>query len=170
MKQHDISAIKHLFKLINLRMSYMQGVAAYKAVHDLPIEDAESEKIVISRAGRLADDIGIDSIIVGMIFETQITIAKSIQNQWIKHWRKNGFSADATPLDLMGVIFPKLLIIGDKIVGQLNCLHKIILTENVYGILNENMSRIVNVQFIDQNMRDDLLNALIKITAISGKC
>ncbi|WP_234912755.1 gamma subclass chorismate mutase AroQ, partial [Vibrio anguillarum] len=68
-----------LFTAINLRLSYMEDVALYKAYNNEPIEDTKREAIVINNASISAEKEGLNKESVVDFFSAQISAAKAIQ-------------------------------------------------------------------------------------------
>jgi chorismate mutase len=102
-----------LFSTINLRLSYMEDVALYKANHRKPIEDLDREAVVIEQASISAEKEGLDKQSVVGFFKAQISAAKAIQYRYradlLSHPRTN------TPRDLKTVVRPQLIKLGKKI-------------------------------------------------------
>ncbi|SIO95931.1 chorismate mutase [Vibrio spartinae] len=102
-----------LFSTINLRLSYMEDVALYKAIHRKPIEDLEREAVVIEKASLSAEKEGLDKHSVIGFFKAQIAAAKAIQYRY----RADLLSQPetGTPRDLKTVIRPELIKLGKQI-------------------------------------------------------
>ncbi len=107
-----------LVHLLDQRLSYMKDVAAFKWVNKLPIEDLQREEIVLNKSMSAAGDFGLDSLSTYSFFETQITLAKTIQQFWFDQWTKNGF-VNYDYADLKTEIRPALLELGDDILRTL---------------------------------------------------
>ena len=96
----------------------MQAVAAYKWLHNLPIEDLQRETVVVDAASQAALRHGIDPLSSKWFFQIQIFAAKEIQEFWFAKW-----AVDNPPLDspdLIGEIRPRLIQLGDEILLQLH--------------------------------------------------
>lgn len=102
-----------LFSTINLRLSYMEDVALYKAKNNKPIEDIVREAIVIEKASISAEKEGLDKQSVIDFFKSQISAAKAIQYRY-RADLLNEPTASA-PRDLNTVIRPELIKLGKKI-------------------------------------------------------
>ena len=106
-----------LFKTIDKRLSYMEDVALYKALNQVAVEDTAREKIVIEKAAKSAEDVGLDSSSVVAFFTAQISAAKAIQYRY----RADLLSAPTSdqPRDLKTVIRPALITLGAKINNEI---------------------------------------------------
>lgn len=71
-----------LFQAIDERLGYMEGVALFKAQNQIPVEDIEREKIVLSEAKELAASHGLDPNSMERFFIAQISAAKAIQYRY----------------------------------------------------------------------------------------
>ena len=107
-----------LASLINQRLSYMKDVAAYKWVNQIPIEDLEREKVVIESSLKSAEAYQLDGASSQAFFETQIKLAKLIQQYWFDKWEKKGFE-EYPFADLTTEIRPALIQLGDDILKAL---------------------------------------------------
>jgi cyclohexadienyl dehydratase len=112
---------QRLFGLINERLSYMDEVAAYKWINGLPIEDLEREAIVIDRAVIAGLAQGIRTENSKNFFLQQINAAKEIQGYWFAYWKTN--TAPARAPDLIKVVRPELIRLGNAITKELGTLH-----------------------------------------------
>jgi cyclohexadienyl dehydratase len=110
-------ATLRLYELIAARLSLMRDVAAYKWIHDLPIEDAEREAVVIEAA----QTDGLRRLLrpesVRPFFALQIGAAKDIQRYWFERWRAGAAPTEAP--DLAAEVRPRLLTLGSDIVDAL---------------------------------------------------
>lgn len=112
------TSFQTLVHLVDQRLSYMKDVAAYKWVNQLPIEDVQREEIVLNKSMSAASKLGLDSLSTYSFFETQITLAKTIQQFWFDQWAKDGF-VNYNYADLKTEIRPALLELGDDILKTL---------------------------------------------------
>ena len=101
--------------LINQRLSYMKAVAAYKWIHQRPIEDTTREKVVINAAVKEGLRYGITMESSEQFFALQIEAAKEIQQYWFTHWQTHPSDAPATAPDLTKDIRPALISLGNRI-------------------------------------------------------
>ncbi|MCX9599389.1 gamma subclass chorismate mutase AroQ [Vibrio cholerae] len=102
-----------LFTAINLRLSYMEDVALYKAYNNEPIEDTKREAIVINNASISAEKEGLNKENVVDFFSAQISAAKAIQYRYRADLLTT--STDKKPKDLETVIRPELIKLGKDI-------------------------------------------------------
>ncbi|EKF9231171.1 gamma subclass chorismate mutase AroQ [Vibrio cholerae] len=102
-----------LFTDINLRLSYMEDVALYKAYNNEPIEDTKREAIVINNARISAEKEGLNKESVVDFFSAQISAAKAIQYRYRADLLTT--STDKKPKDLETVIRPELIKLGKDI-------------------------------------------------------
>ncbi|EJL6503432.1 chorismate mutase [Vibrio cholerae] len=102
-----------LFTTINLRLSYMEDVALYKAYNNEPIEDTKREAIVINNASISAEKEGLNKESVVDFFSAQISAAKAIQYRYRADLLTT--STDKKPKDLETVIRPELIKLGKDI-------------------------------------------------------
>ncbi len=106
-----------LFSTLNLRLSYMEDVALYKANNNKPIEDIGREQVVISKASQSAENVGLNKQSVVGFFEAQISAAKAIQYRYRADLLSQATSK--TPRDLQKVIRPALIKLGKQINTEL---------------------------------------------------
>lgn len=111
------STATELFLTINLRLSYMEEVALYKANNNKPIEDVVREAIVIEKASLSAEKEGLDKQSVINFFKSQISAAKAIQYRYRADLLNE--VTVSTPKDLNTVIRPELIKLGKKINAEL---------------------------------------------------
>lgn len=102
-----------LFTAINLRLSYMEDVALYKAYNNEPIEDTKREAIVINNASISAEKEGLNKESVVDFFSAQISAANAIQYRYRADLLTT--STDKKPKDLETVIRPELIKLGKDI-------------------------------------------------------
>lgn len=112
---HSIASVtsQDLFTAINLRLSYMEDVALYKAYNNEPIEDTKREAIVIENASVSAEKEGLNKDSVVDFFSAQISAAKAIQYRYRADLLT--ISTDKKPKDLETVIRPELIKLGKDI-------------------------------------------------------
>lgn len=75
----QLETTEALFDSINARLEYMRAVAAYKAQHQLPVEDLVRESEVLHAARQAAGMAGLRPESVTAFFQTQMNLAKIIQ-------------------------------------------------------------------------------------------
>ncbi|WP_018690545.1 gamma subclass chorismate mutase AroQ [Algicola sagamiensis] len=150
---------KHLFVLIQERLSYMEDVAVYKAQHDLPIEDKKREAIVLEKTTNAATEVGLSPEKTIAFFKAQIALAKAIQYRL-----RADMLSDNTPRearDLKTIIRPKLIQLGKQItIGIANHL-------KAHGQFSQKdekeFYRIIDVRYITEKEKTLLFHALKKI-------
>ena len=118
---------QRLFDLINERLSYMDEVAAYKWINGLPIEDLEREAVVLDRAVIAGLTRGIQTGTSKKFFSQQINAAKEIQEYWFTYWNTN--TAPSRAPDLIKVVRPELIRLGNDITSELGILHDTRITD-----------------------------------------
>ena len=150
-----------LFTTINLRLSYMQEVALYKAQQQLPIEDIPREQLVIVDAKIAAAELGLNPESMEDFFAAQIAVAKAIQYRY----REQLLSEPSQPpaQDLDSEIRPVLTQLGDRIVqliaGQ-------ILTSGPLGATDWNaFDAAIDTNFVSPADKRLLFDALILVRA-----
>ncbi|MGE0621370.1 MAG: gamma subclass chorismate mutase AroQ [Pseudomonadales bacterium] len=104
-----------LYERLNERLSLMRDVAAYKWRNDLPVEDAAREQVVIDAAATDALRYQIRPETAERFFAVQIEAAKDVQRYWLTRWADGG--APDTEPDLVGVLRPRLLALGEEILA-----------------------------------------------------
>lgn len=107
-----------LFKLVNDRLSLMQDVAAWKYRHHKAIEDLDREKVVLDKAAAAGLRVGLVEANSRVFFQAQIEAAKEIQRYWFAQY-EDGVNPSQGD-DLVTVIRPKLLKLGNDITKQLS--------------------------------------------------
>ncbi len=107
-----------LFQLINDRLGYMKEVAAYKWLHQRPIEDLPREAVVIKNAVDAAKRQGLDPETTGAFFQAQIEAAKEIQRYWFNQWTQDK-DQPAEAKDLNDELRPALTVLGNALTRSL---------------------------------------------------
>jgi cyclohexadienyl dehydratase len=69
------------------RLQLMQDVAAWKLVHQLPVQDVQRERQVLQATVRRARALGIEPVAAERLFELQIELARRLQQDAIARWR-----------------------------------------------------------------------------------
>ena len=160
----DIESSK-VFELIDQRLEYMRQVALYKASTGTPVEDRYREAIVIEKAKKKAEKVGLAPASIEGFFRAQIAAAKVIQYRHIADWTLSKKMPDEKPADLEVEIRPLLTNLGDEIVvaikryldsgnrfgdDQLGEFHRIVAVEKLdksdVGALYESMRSITLAQ------------------------
>ena len=108
-----------VFGLVGQRLALMKGVAHWKYVHGVQIEDLDREAIVLDRSVAVAVAEGIDDDSVRAFFQSQIDAAKDIQHCWIARWQAGEGLPEGEPPDLTEQVRPQLLQIGESLIASL---------------------------------------------------
>ena len=157
--------LEKLLRLVDERLQVMEGVAAYKFVNEIEIENTEREQLVLLRAVSAAQNNKLDAESVESFFRLQIQLAKLVQGAWQQKWRLEGgnLRRDVAIPDLKKEIRPKLIELGDQIITQLVLalpeLHK---TEGASGQLILVEQSITN-RFVPVVQKRELLDSLLEI-------
>ncbi len=102
-----------LYAAVGERLSLMRDVAAFKWLHELPVEDLERETVVIDAAVASALNRQIRPETAERFFRVQIEAAKDIQRHWFERWQ-TGQGPQSAP-DLVAEVRPELLRLGERI-------------------------------------------------------
>lgn len=103
--------------LLTQRLALMKDVAAYKWLHNLPVEDTAREDVVIRTAVVSGLRHQLTKAFTEGFFQAQIHAAKDIQSCWFDRWQQ-GAAPDFAP-DLDQHLRPKLLALGNRIMTEL---------------------------------------------------
>jgi len=144
-------SISPALQAVHQRLLLMQEVAAYKWLHQLPIEDLQREAVIVNAASLGALRYGINPRTSKHFFQAQIFAAKEIQLFWFTKWETG--DAPLKALDLIGDIRPQLLRLGDEILRQLSAGHS----------LPESSDLFPKVQGLSRTSQQTLVNALENI-------
>jgi cyclohexadienyl dehydratase len=106
-----------LYALVGKRLSHMRDVAAFKWLHERPVEDLTREQVVVEAALAEARNRGLRPGGAEVFFSEQIAAAKDIQHYWFERWDAEGGPLRAP--DLAGEIRPRLLELGEQIIISL---------------------------------------------------
>ena len=145
-----------LYRLINERLSLMEQVAAHKWINALPITAPEREAFVIGKAVDDGLQYGITPKSSRAFFSAQIEAAKDIQQCWFDHW-ETGHEPE-TADDLVGIVRPKLIVLGSEITSRL--------AKNTSDIklFDKSFSKGLSINCLSQGARQTIFNALESIT------
>lgn len=149
-----------LFSLINLRLSYMEDVALYKALNHKPIEDITREAIVIKKSSQSAEKAGLNKQSVMHFFQAQIAAAKAIQYRYRADLLNT--PTTHTPRNLTTEIRPKLIILGEQINKEIA---RYLKEEGKF--LQQDLSLFkatLNTRYLTEIDKDALFKSLTKIT------
>lgn len=102
------SAIIQLSDHLQARFELMKDVAAYKWVHQMPIEDLVREVRVVEAAMQYAATLGLAPGSIQPMVSLEIKLSKKIQQYWFAQWTKAGFDT-FDYADLANDIRPELI-------------------------------------------------------------
>jgi cyclohexadienyl dehydratase len=89
------SAVLRVSELMAERLRLMPEVAAWKLARQLPVQDAERERQVLSSTVLRAQALGIQPAAAERLFALQIELARRTQQQAIERWRAQGTTPPA---------------------------------------------------------------------------
>lgn len=107
-----------LFALLDLRLALMPAVAAYKREHDLPVEDRVREQALLKRLTDQAQLSGLSADAIKSFFQTQIDLAKQVQQETLT--ARAHIPDWARGLDLHTQLRPTLAELSRRIVYELD--------------------------------------------------
>lgn len=148
-----------LFILIGERLALMDEVAAYKWHRQLDIEDKGREKTVLDQAARTAMQAGITEDSSRTFFSAQIEAAKEIQRYWFATWCETDHEEPPRAPDLDGVIRPKLIELGDRIIAAISSAGPL----DDSTELRQQFYHAVNITGFSKQSQDQLYNALMEV-------
>lgn len=79
----------------------MKAVAAFKARHNLPVEDIDQEKKVMAGSVKLAETYGLDGESVRPFIQAQMNVAKAIQYRYRAQWLSDDTIPQEHSLELL---------------------------------------------------------------------
>lgn len=82
--------VARVIELMGQRLQLMPDVAAWKLVHQLPVQDVERERQVLQATVRRAQLLGIEPQAAQRLFSLQIELARRVQQDAIDRWRESG--------------------------------------------------------------------------------
>ncbi|MGI2028453.1 gamma subclass chorismate mutase AroQ [Endozoicomonas acroporae] len=152
-----------IFELINQRLTYMKDVALFKDTNGLAVEDLTREKKVLEKARRDAEKAGLDPDSIQHFFQAQMNAAKAIQQGYIDQW-SSARPANKKHRDLDSEVRPRLIELGDQIVGQISAYLK------NGGTFDNNMQkdfvRSVNATHLSEDDKEKMFKCLQRIHVI----
>ena len=86
-------AAQDLARAVDDRLDLMRDVAAAKWISGAPIQDSVREAAVLARVAERARMLGLDADATQAFFDTQIRLARDVQQQWHARWRTAGHCA-----------------------------------------------------------------------------
>lgn len=159
-KEVEAATIQRLFQLMNQRLSYMEDVAAYKWVNNEPIENVEQEKIVIKSAREKATEQGLNADEVEAFFRLQIELAKKVQQQWHRQWKKDGFPKSQRFDDLTTTVRPELKRIGEDLIAQLKQVQPLLRNPNLRSAIKTLLQDNISTRYISAHDKNKMLRFL----------
>ena len=105
-----------VFELVGQRLGYMKEVARYKASTGTAVEDRYREAIVIDKAKKRAEKLGLAPASIEGFFRAQMAAAKVIQYRYLADWTLSQRMPGGKPADLEVELRPILNQLGDEIV------------------------------------------------------
>ena len=152
-----------VFDLVDQRLELMKGVAAYKYLNDIAVEDLEREAVVLARAREKAEAVGLDGALIERFFERNIDAAKAIQRCWIGRWSAGAVAAPTRAPDLKAEIRPQLIDVGNRLTQAIATHVKA--AGAVDATSRDGFDRRVAVECLDGNAAGALFDALREVRA-----
>nr|MDT0250874.1 chorismate mutase [Endozoicomonas sp.] len=154
-----------IFQLINQRLVYMQDVALFKARSHSAVEDLSREKQVLEKALIDAELAGLQPESITAFCQAQMDAAKAIQYRYMADWLStqpdnNGYR------DLASEVRPKLLELGDEIIGRIGDYLKEGRTFD--NKMQKEFVRIVNATNLSESDKKKLFQSLQMIRLIKS--
>jgi cyclohexadienyl dehydratase len=82
--------VTRVIQLMAERLRLMPDVAAWKFVHQLPVQDTERERQLLQATAGRAQQLGIEAEAVQRVFGLQFELARRLQQDAIDGWRSSG--------------------------------------------------------------------------------
>lgn len=111
-------AVITIAQLVEMRLSFMEQVAAYKWHHTLAIEDPGQEEKLLMEIKQQASLLDLDMEQLISFFKWQFNAAKQLQHYWFSVWEEIGFLY-TLPLDLNGAIRFTLRDLGLQMIKKI---------------------------------------------------
>lgn len=105
--------------LVVARLGYMEAVAIWKWHAGAAVEDTAREAVVLDQSVAQAVERGLPEQGVARFFAAQIAAAKAVQFCWIDRFRTGAATPRSDPPDLVAVVRPALLTLGEQITDAL---------------------------------------------------
>lgn len=156
--------VRHVFELVQTRLSLMRAVAAWKYANNAPVTDAAREQRVLDASVAEAQRLGIEPASARELFAVQIRIASDVQEHFIATWRKQHGSSERVR-DLNQELRPELDRIGAQLLQAIYlALPELARTD--FARHYQSSAAVIDVPSIDAADRDQLLAALAKLRAV----
>lgn len=161
----DTDLIERVIALLDRRLALMPEVAAIKFRQGSPIADLARERDVIERSVTEARAIHLDAEAARTLFEVQIQMARSVQEQHIRSWQQ-GPDQPPPARDLVKQIRPELDEIGRELLPVV-FLASAALTQTPVEALQIRIARLSRHPGISAGQLAELARALgtLRITA-----
>lgn len=154
---------RHLFELLNERLSYMRAIAAYKYVNHLPIYVPSQERLEIQAAKQQAERLHLNPSTVEQMMAVQIAMGKQIERAWIKHWQETGFpKKDLVVVDLK-VIRPKIIELNNEILQEIVVTQPLFHDNTQFKSLRHQAMSIIDTTYVTEANKLKILTALKQI-------
>jgi chorismate mutase-like protein len=100
------AAFQQLVSLMGLRLALAEQVAAAKFARDLPIQDAEREKALLTALMKRGESMAVPESATYRFFNGQIAASKQLQEAAIARWRAG--AVPPPPQDVARALRPKI--------------------------------------------------------------
>ena len=157
---HVSADVDDLFGSIHERLTWMKGVAAWKHLNAVAVEDLEREAVVLKAAVDAAQELGLSGPSVAAFFQAQIDAAKAIQECWIEQWEADGNAPEEAP-DLVTEIRPELLRLGNQVLATLA--EEITQNGTIDEPNRESFETTVSIECLDNEARSDIFDGLKQV-------
>lgn len=115
--QQPFPPLAGLLALMDLRLTLMPAVAAYKQAHHMPIEDPQQEAAVLEKIGEQATHNGLAPSTTQALFRLQIEMAKQVQRHVLTS--QQSLPAWTQGRDLQKELRPILSQLSSRIIQEL---------------------------------------------------
>jgi chorismate mutase-like protein len=156
------SAARRALALSDERLSLMRSVMASKWQSRTPVEDRAQEQAVLAGARAAARERGLGEEGVAVVFEVEITTAKTVQLGWGRQWLLHGFPAGEAAPDI-AQIRAKLAALSPRIADALAGLDSLRCRPGARASLLRDSRRLIRTRFVTNRARGELVGALLKV-------
>jgi cyclohexadienyl dehydratase len=153
--------VRHVFDLVQTRLSLMRSVAAWKYANNAPVTDPAREQRVLDASVAEAQRLGIEPTSARDLFALQIRLASDVQEHFIATWRQHGGNAERVR-DLNQELRPELDRIGAQLLQAIYlALPELARTDFIEHY--KTFAAVIDVPSLDAADREQLLSALAKL-------
>jgi cyclohexadienyl dehydratase len=153
--------VRHVFELMQTRLSLMRAVAAWKYANNAAVTDPAREQRVLDASVAQAQQLGIEPASARDLFAVQIRIASDVQEHFIATWRKQGGNAERVR-DLNQELRPELDRIGAELLQAIYlALPELARADFVQHY--KTFASVIDVPGVDTADREQLLGALARL-------